>query len=278
MEEENKRIEETKSPKKSGIIVKILIVVAVLLIGIGCGLLISKGFDSEKDNKEINNNQEIDNNKGNKENENGNNGSNTNPDSPEKKDNDTPIFVNIKDELENTNGNIYIKGEDVKELYINNKLVLTADPAVQINFGDIYKAYDFYILFTYGSGTGSTRIYVYDTLGNLTQEIYELDDNKMIIADSDKYRDMSFIDNRIVTNATNLTDGPSLITKIDGNVTKDIYICNNEEISKANVADDFLVYAKYQLVFKEDGKFEISRINGSDIDKTFGEIKAENCQ
>jgi hypothetical protein len=291
MDEENKSVESIsavgveKNAKKRSNIKIIMLVISVLLIGIGCGIFITTGFNSKKNSDEVSNSKEnTESQNENTENQEGNNDGNTNTNIAEDTSDDSNIseesinFVNINDKLGDTKGNIYIKGNDVKNLYINGKLVLTADPANSVNFGDFYKASDFYIVFTHGDGPGGTKIYVYDTLGNLTQKIYKLDDNNMIIADSEKYRDISFNGNKIITNATNLDVGPSLITNIDDYIQKSIYICNNEEIAKANVNDNSLVYAKYQLIFKANGKFEISRVNSSDIEKTLGQIKVENCK
>ena len=93
----------------------------------------------------------------------------------------------------------------------------------------------------------------------------------MVIASSDKYNKMNFVLNTIEVYGTRLIDGPSLVTNIDGE-SKELYVCDSNEIGKANVADDYPVVAEYILTYSND-KFEFTKVK--DIE-TLLDIKT-NC-
>ena len=194
---------------------------------------------------------------------------NNNEENIEKKnkeeDKEEKIFLDITNNLDE---NIRL---DKESLFINNKAVLTIDP-IELEINKIYSVSNNYLVITVGSGLRTKHIYLYDSKGDLLQHIYELDSNKMVIGSSDKYSKISFSNNVIELYGTRLIDGPSLVIDNDGE-EKSFYICDEDQIGMANVDDDYVVVAKYQLIYSND-KFEIKKVEGSE--QTLGEYK-NNC-
>ena len=221
-----------------------VIILAIILI-LGWGILIGNILISSNNKK---NNEE------NKEEKN------------EEENKEENIFIDITDNLDE---NIRL---DEESLFINNKPVLIIDP-IELEINKIYHVEDNYLIITIGSSLRTKHIYLYNSEGDLLQHIYELDTNKMVIGSSDKYSKISFLNNVIELYGTRLIDGPSLVID-DGGEEKSLFICDERQIGMANVDDNYVVVAKYQLIYSNN-KFEIKKIEGSE--QTLGEYKI-NCK
>lgn len=202
-----------------------------------------------------------------------NNSSNTAKDNKEEK---TIIKNIVKDLLdgkyEDKNINAEVSNSDdfkmIEKISINGKVVAINDPFNEI--AGVYKVEDNYLITTsYGNYC------LYDKNGTLLQTINELDENYMKFGISDRLNDIKIYDN-VIEVYGDRTDGlsPLLEVKDVNNEKRDIYMCNEEELSKANITDDYIVIAKYQLIYNSN-KFEIKKIPGSEI--TLGTEKKRYC-
>ena len=87
----------------------------------------------------------------------------------------------------------------------------------------------------------------------------------MVIADSDQLGEVKIVGNTIELYGTRLTHGPSLRKG-----TGEYYLCDESQLKKAEVDDNYVVEAKYLLTFNST-KFDIKRIEGTE--KTLGSNK-----
>ena len=257
---ENNNAEENKKCKSNKPFVIIIVVLAMALT-FGCGIMLGKKlFETKNTNKGTKKeNEVVDNN----QTESTNTEKNEIVDNNNEKDNNN-ISVSFEEITKNlisgtTDNNIVLKYEKdnapfrpygvwIQDLSINGKSV-TKNLGMIYEITNIYKVQGNYlIVIKRAQDVRSTYYYLYDSNGNLLQEIYELDDNMVISTDS-----ATFKDNIIELDGTRLTHGPSLVK--DG----DYYICDKNEISKANLNDDYPVMAKYQLIYSNN-KFEIKMV------------------
>ena len=284
MEEENKKVEENvqqatempveskqeQAPVVENIIEQpndkkpknnkpLLIVLLIIFMGFifGCGLYLGKQLyePSGSGNKESSTNIEKP----------------TNTETINPGENEIKIIDVTEDIKSGTSeSNIYITGGDNK-LYINNKEVLSFNEYKGL--GRVYSIEDSYLITVLGSDINSEHYYLYDNNGNLLQEIYELEDNNMVIASNDKYNNTITINNNIIElYGLRLYGTKQLVTNVNGLKTY-LNICDDNEISKAKVDDSYVVVARYQLIYSNN-KFDIKRIEGTE--ETLGQYK-ETC-
>lgn len=182
----------------------------------------------------------------------------------------TDITDLIKEKLEV--GNLSIKSDEygMDKVFINGNLVLICDGHLEIR--NIYQVDDNYLITVGGSNINSTEYHLFDKNGTLLQDIYELEDNNMVIATSDRLSSIVVKDNVIELYGTRLDSGPSLMYDINGE-KKYLYICDDTEMSNVNIDDSYVVVARYQLIYS-NGKFEIKRVAGTE--ETLGQYK-EKC-
>lgn len=189
----------------------------------------------------------------------------------------TLMIKDITDEVKtNTNeSNIYIakrENEDYdSDLYINNKAIFSLNGYKGLD--KVYGIEDNYLITISGTDIHSEHYYLYDKDGTLLQEIYELEDNNMVIASSDKYNSSTITinNNTIELYGLRLYGTTLLVANVNG-LKSYLNICNNDEISKANVEDDYVVVARYQLIYSNN-KFDIKRVEGTE--ETLGQYKAK---
>lgn len=244
----NEELNEKKISKALIVFAIILMMLLTFCIGLFVG---KKLFETKSENKKDNNQEQ-------KNNE-------TKDDKPKNdtKSNNNTIIVNIKDDLKNGKkfDNISVKFDYCfYNVVIGEKEIMgDCDPFNEI--GTIYKIEDNYLITTHGTDINTDRYYLYNNKGELLQEIYELEDS-MIMATSDKYRHIEVSGNIIELNGTRIGAGPSLYSIENGERT-DYYICDKDLLTKANVTEDYVVRARYQLIYNSN-KFEIKRIAGTE--------------
>lgn len=191
---------------------------------------------------------------------------------------ENPIFVNITNELlgniEQTDSNIRAVIIDglIGELYINDNQVFNNSTTSLVEVSLVYKIDNNYLVFANGTDNRTTHAYLYDSNGTTLQEIHSLDYNNMVFGDISYLKDQPGDSNIIEVIGTRLTNGSALVY---GNPNDNpLSLCDENEIAKANQTDDYIVEARYQLVYDEN-KIGINIIPGTEL--TLGAAKSQNC-
>jgi hypothetical protein len=223
----------------------ILLLIAIILLVIGFVLLFSNNKEKKNENTE-----------------------------PEKKEIDKNKFNDITEKVKSNTGKdkIYIKEDDIfymPTLFINDVETLRFSPL--FNLDKIYSIENNYLVIVNGTGINSQYLYLYSDTGEELQQLYIIDENYMIIEHNDKTQ-LKIKDNIIETSATRLNGDTNLLYDVDGK-SSNINICNQEEIDKIGINDDYVVSAKYQLIYSNN-KFDIKIIPGNE--KTLKQAK-EKC-
>ena len=232
-----------------------VIMTVFVIFAFGLGLFFGKEIFTDKKSKNENNEQNTNIEK-----------NNDKEDVSDIEQKDT-IFNKIYDSKieEISDKNLTIKSN--YELLVNNKEIVNPyGPVGDIAF--IHKVENNYLVEFHGSGINSVYLYLIDSNGEVLQKIHEIDDNNMVIAATDKYGKRNYVGNSIELYGTRLMDGPALMIDIDGK-TEWLYICDQNQIAKANVYDDYPVISEYKLVYSNN-KFEFVKIK--DIE-TLGDKK-----
>ena len=193
---------------------------------------------------------------------------------PEEEPKEDIKFVEVTDSKDKITNNDKTYAIDAvvneKESYITlngNKLI---DLGLGDSLGKVFQHGNDVIINTHGTDVRTYKLYIYSLDGNKIKEIYELDDNKMVIGFKG-LGDLNYVvhDDYIEFAGTRLTHGPSYAATGEG-------LCEEQQTFGGGTIpifkdDSVIGEASYKL----NGNYEIEIIKGTE--KTIGDIKKEVC-